>query len=97
MNIQRQGRWLYGAATYLPVDIVSLNYDFWYELAKADHQLEPDEHPTPLNAEGVLYYYRYRQAAKPSASVCPDSIGYTEIEDAMKAAEERSPSPIQWD
>ena len=29
MNIQRRGRWLYGAATYLPVDIVSLDYDFW--------------------------------------------------------------------
>ena len=97
MEIQRTGRWLYGDTTYLPVDIISLDSDFWYEMAKVEDQLEPDEEPQPMNSEGVLYYYRFRRAGESTATTWVDSGGFAAIEDAMNAAQDRAPSPIQWD
>jgi len=97
MEILRQGKWLYGGVTLLPVDIVSLDYDFWYSMAEADDQLEPGETPTPLNDDGVLYYYRFRRAGDLETPTWPDSGGYSVLDDVMVAAQERAPSPIEWD
>ena len=96
MKIVRRGLWLYDGSVSMPVDIVSLNYDFWYELGKADDQLEPDEVPQPMNERGVLYYYRYRHAGETATPTWADSAGFPEIEQAMLAAQERSPSLIEW-
>ena len=96
MKIVRHGTWLYDNAVSLPVDIVSLNYDFWYELGKADDQLEPGEAPQPMNELGVLYYYRFRHAGEMTTPTWADSAGFPEIEQAMLAAQERSPSEITW-
>lgn len=96
MNIVRHGRWLYDNSVSLPVDIVSLNYDFWYEIGKADDQLKPGELPQPMNELGVLYYYRFRRAGDMTTPTWPDSAGYSEIEQAMLAAQEKAPSAIQW-
>ena len=96
MRIVRHGKWLYDTTTFKPVDIVSLNYDFWYELGKADDQLEPDDEPQTMNPEGVLYYYRYRHAGELTTPTWPDSAGYSDLEQAMRAAQELLPSEIQW-
>jgi hypothetical protein len=80
----------------MPVDIVSLDYDFWYELGKADDQLEPGEVPQRMNENGVLYYCRFRRAGENTTPTWPDSAGYPDIERAMLAAQEQSPSPITW-
>jgi len=97
MQILRQGKWLYGGVKYLPVDIVSLDYDFWFSLAEEDDQLEPDERPKPLNKDGVLYYYRFVKAGDSRTPTWPDSGGYSDIADAMRAAQKRAPSTIEWE
>jgi hypothetical protein len=96
VQIVRSGQWLYDGVTLLPVDIFSLDRDFWYDLAAADDQLEPDEEPTPLNPDGVLFYYRFVRAGEDSEHPWPDSGGYATIEAAMAAAQERAPSQIEW-
>ena len=59
MVIVRSGRWLYADAVEKPVDIVGLPFDFWYELGKADEQLEPSEMPRPLGEDSLLFYVRF--------------------------------------
>lgn len=80
----------------MPVDIVALPYDFWYELGSGDDQLESGEEPTPLNNEGVLFYVRFRQAGQPPTRTWVDSIGYATIPEAEQAAEARVPGRIRW-
>lgn len=97
MKIFRSGRWRYADATDKPVDIVGLPYDFWFELAKADEQLDPDEAPQALGEEGLLFYVRFKQAGEAATPTWPDSMGYLTIDLAMKAAEKRAPTSIIWD
>lgn len=97
MEIVKSGRWRYAADVHLPVDIVSLPYDFWYELAKDDEQLEPDETPQALTSEGVLFYVRFRRAGEGATPTWPDSAGYPTLQEAMNAAERRVPAAIVWD
>ena len=97
LRIVKTGKWLYGMSVYLPVDIVAINYDFWYQLDKADGQLELNDQPEPLNAEGVLYYVRFRKALEPLEPTWPDSSGYTDINEAMAYAQSKVPGSIHWD
>lgn len=98
MEIVRSGRWQYGDDVDKPVDIVALTYDFWFELAEADEQLDPGEIPTQLGAEGVLFYVRFRHAGEASTPTWPDSGGLPTLDAAMTAAEERiAPTTIIWD
>lgn len=76
-----------------PVFIVRANYDFWYELGKADDQLEPGEVPE-LNPDGVLFYVAFKRPDKDS--FWPDSAGYATIEEAKTHAEGRVPGDIKW-
>ena len=96
VKIVRSGRWLYDGAVSQPVDIVGLGYDFWYEIGRADDQLEPGERPQPLDADGLLYYLRFRQAGDTETPTWVDSPGYSTIEQAMSAAQEKAPSDITW-
>ena len=82
------GYWLYDGGTELPVRIVALPYDHWYELGKADEQLEPGEEPTPLGPEGVLYYASFTAV---------DSSGYPTVPLAKEAAQKRVQSQIHWE
>jgi hypothetical protein len=50
------GEWLYYGSTPQPVSIVALAFDYWYELGRADDQLEVGEEPMPMGPDGVLYY-----------------------------------------
>ena len=96
MLIVRSGRWLYDDTVEMPVDVVGLTYDFWYEVGKAGEQLEPGETPTAPGESGLLYYVRFRDAGRTSTPIWPDSIGYVTIEEAMRAAEGRTPTAITW-
>jgi len=81
------GEWVYDGDTPQPVRIIALAYDHWYEIGKADDQLEPDEEPTALGPDGVLYYASFTGV---------DSAGYPTIIQAMGAAQTRVMAPIQW-
>lgn len=89
------GRWLYDGLVEMPVDIISLPYDFWYEIGKADDRLEPGETPR-LNSDGVLFYVRFRHAGD-ARNPWPDSLGSQTVEAAMRSAEDTAPTKIDWD
>src|SRR5690606_25019322 len=58
--IVKTGTWLYGGSVETPVDIISLDCDWDYELNKADGRLEEGEEPIPLGPDGCLYYVRFQ-------------------------------------
>jgi len=97
MDIVRRGRWLYADAVYRPVDIIGMPYDFWFELGRADGQLEPGGTPQPLGEAGLLFYVRFKHAGETAEPTWPDSAGYTTIGRAIVAAEEKAPSEIVWE
>ena len=90
----RRGRWLYDGAAYMPVAVVRLDSDFWYEIGRADGDLEPDEVPH-VNAEGAQYYVCFR--SDPDADPgWVDSPGFDTLEEACAWAATRVPSAIEW-
>jgi hypothetical protein len=69
------------------VRIVRLDYGFWYGIAEADDRLEPGESPH-LNAEGHLYYVRFRSGWTPGDGYFrPDSPGHPTLDEAIAYAE----------
>jgi hypothetical protein len=89
-----QGKWLYDNSVYMPVQIFVIDYDYYYELAKADEQLEPGEEPF-LNERGEMYMIKWNGN--------PDflSFGTTEggglsLEEAKEAVE-RKVNGVVWE
>ena len=52
LKIVRTGTWLYDGTVEKPVDIIALEYDWWYSLASKDGQLDDDVEPNPLGPDG---------------------------------------------
>ena len=77
--------------------MISLDYDWWYELARADGQLDEGEETMEFGAGGCLYYVRFREALNPNEPTWVDSYGHRTMEEAMKAAEEKVPEEIDWE
>ncbi|TYT26470.1 hypothetical protein FZO89_09490 [Luteimonas viscosa] len=96
LRIIRVGSWLYGGSVDTPVDIVALDYDYWYKLGEADCALEPGETPEPLGQGGFLYYARFRHALETSEPTWPDSPGYSTIAQAVAHAESKVTGGIVW-
>lgn len=96
LRIVRIGSWLYGGTVSTPVDIVALDYDWWYRLGEADGMLEPGETPEPLGRDGFLYYVRFRRALETSEPAWPDSPGYRTIAEAVAHAESKATGGIPW-
>jgi hypothetical protein len=94
--VARSGTWVYDGTVRLPVDLVALAYDYWFEFAKADGTLDPGEAPQPLGPDGCLYYLRFRKAGDLATPTWVDSQGCRTIEEATTIAEARAPSPIAW-
>lgn len=94
--IVKTGTWLYGGRVETPVDIIALDYDWWYSLAEADGQLEPGERPMTPGPDGCIYYVRFREALKHSEPVWPDSHGHATVSEAMKYAESKVVGGIKW-
>jgi len=92
--VVRSGTWLYDESVPRPVYLVQLDYDFWYEVAKADGMLQPNEQ-ADLNADGVLYYVCFRDVP-PEPPIWVDSPGFASLELAAGHAQARVPSPITW-
>ena len=96
LRIVRTGTWLYDGTVARPVDIVALDFDWWYQLAEADGDLEPDEKPIEPDAQGWIYYVRFKRASDTSEPTWVDSFGDRTIEEAMSAAQAKVQAPIQW-
>jgi len=96
LRIVRTGTWFYDGAVPRPVDIVALSYDWWYELGKADGNLSPGERELEPDAEGWIYYVRFRSALDGSEPTSVDSFGHRKIEEAMATAQAKINGPICW-
>lgn len=88
------GEWRYADTQTRQVVVLRTNYDFWYEIAKADGKLESDEQPS-LNADGFRYYLLYDTWPE-GGQFWPDGIGSLTEQDAKEAAEKMLPSPVRW-
>ena len=80
----------------MPVDIVALDYDWSFELCRADDDDHEHEEPQPLGPDGFLYYVRFQRAGQTTTPTWVDSSGQSTIEAAMKTAHSRVPSAITW-
>ena len=96
MKIVRTGRWVYDGGVEKTVDIVALDYDWWYKLAKADGALEDGEVAKSLGRDGLLYYLRFQRAGEDKEPIWVDSGGYETCEKAMQAAQTKVDGPINW-
>jgi len=96
ISIIKSGKWLYGGTAKMSVDVISLNYDWWFELAKADDSLELNENPEALNELGVMYYVRFKHAEECVEPTWVDSVGYQTLDEAMEFAKNKVPSEIEW-
>ncbi len=96
LQIVARGIWLYGGTVETPVDVVALDYDWHYELGKADGQLEPGEEPERADHAGLLYYARFRYALNLSEPTWVDSPACQTIEEAMQCAESKVVGGIRW-
>jgi hypothetical protein len=96
LRIVARGTWVHGGLVETPADIVALDYDWAYEFDRAEGRLEPDQVPTPLGADGVLYYGRFKHALNPTEPTWPDTPGYRTVEEAMRYAESKVEGGIRW-
>ncbi|MFI1920090.1 hypothetical protein [Nocardia sp. NPDC020380] len=93
-EIVATGSWLYDDTVPMPVFVVRLDYDFWYEIAREDGTLEADEEPF-LDSTGHAYYVSFR-AFRDDASFWPDSVAHRSVDEARITAESKVPTPITW-
>jgi hypothetical protein len=96
MRIVRTGTWVYDDASRQKVDVVALDYDFWFAIGEADDALEPGEQAMPLGPDGCLYYVRFQHAGDRTTPTWVDSGGCESLEEAMAFAEGRTSSAIEW-
>jgi len=96
-RVVRTGTWLYDGIVERPVDVIALDFDWWYELSKADDMLESGEEPLPLGPEGVLYYVRFQRAGQPVLPTTVDTPGFASVNCALEAAEGKVRGGIRWD
>lgn len=89
------GKWLYADHVPTGVHIVCQNYDFWYEMAKADNMLEQGEQPE-LNQEGLAFYFLFGQVPE-TRPFWVRSEGFPSIEKAKEQAQAQVPSVIEWE
>jgi hypothetical protein len=93
--IVARGTWVYDGVAAMPVFVIATDFDFWFEVADADDDLDPGEQPD-LNAEGRLYYLSFH-GLRDGGNFWPDSVHYRSIDEAKLAGQSRVPSPIVWD
>jgi len=96
LRIVARGTWLYGGSVETPVDVVSLDYDWGFEVDRADGRLEDGQVPDQLGPDGVLYYARFQHALDPSEPTWPDTTGCKTIGEAKLLAERKAAGGIHW-
>jgi hypothetical protein len=89
-----QGKWLYDNSVYQPVQIFVIDYDYYYEMAKADEQLEPGEEPG-LNEKGEMYMIKWDSNPDFLSSGTREYGGLT-LEEAKKKIEKKV-SGVVWE
>jgi len=81
----------------MPVDVIGLDYDWWFESASGSGTLAADQKPMAPDKQGLTYYARFQRAGEANEPPWVDSDGHPTPEQAMIAAEAKAPAPIVWD
>ncbi|WP_157719884.1 hypothetical protein [Microlunatus sagamiharensis] len=97
MIVVRRGWWLYDGLVELPVDVVGLTYDHDFAVFEEDGTLEPDDKPLEPDADGLIYYVRFRRAGELTAPWSFDWAGTPDLTAAMRIAQDLAPTPIRWE
>ena len=97
LRIAARGTWLYDDEVEKPVDVIALDYDWWYSLAEADGTLDDTEKPAELGPDGYLYYVRFKRAGESTVPTWVDTAGYPTVVGAIRAAEEQLGREIKWE
>ena len=93
-QIVATGSWLYAGTSEKPVYVIKQNYDYWFEMEKADGELEAGEKPE-LNDDGQIYYVRFNTLGNKPWSVA--YRGCKSLDEAKTFASEKANGPIKWD
>ena len=93
-TIVATGHWLYAETLEKPVYVIEQNYDYWFEMEKADGELETGEKPE-LNEDGLIYYVRFTPLGGKPWSV--ESGGHKTLDAAKSCASEKANGPIKWE
>lgn len=96
INIVKKGTWLYDETAVKPVDIVALDFDWWYEMVKNEDGLEEGEQPIPLGDDGYIYYVRFQRTGESEHPTWVDSGGERSLSEAIKVAESKVTGEITW-
>ena len=91
----KSGKWKYDNCKFMTVKIFELNYDYWYEIAKADDRLEKNECPN-LNSEGVSYMIKWGEGEFADEDLVTKDWGGLDIVTAMNQAESKVQGGIIW-
>lgn len=89
-----RGKWLYDNSVYQPVQIFVIDYDYYYELAKADGQLESGEEPE-LNEKGEMYLIKWGGSSDFHSYGTVEYGGFT-LEEAKSKVDEKV-SGVLWE
>lgn len=93
-QIVATGSWLYAETSEKPVYVIQQNYDYWFEMEKADGELEPGE-KSELNEDGQIYYVCFTPLGNKPWGVA--YRGCKSINEAKALASEKVKGPIKWD
>ena len=88
IRVLKSGTWLYAGEVVCDVRIIVQNWDYYFE-----EGFDPD--PPSLNENGEAYYVQFASPVERNA-FGQRSRTCLSFEEALKLAEEMSPSPIAW-
>jgi hypothetical protein len=91
----KTGEWLYDNQTPMTVKIFVLNFDYNYEIAKADGQLDEGEKPE-LNEEGEIYMIKWGSGDFFDNDLVTKDWGGFDLNAAIKKAQTKVNSKINW-
>ncbi|MGN6420771.1 MAG: hypothetical protein ACTHMC_24885 [Pseudobacter sp.] len=90
-----RGQWIYGEITPMLVQIFAINYDYYYEINKADGFLDKEDKPK-LNELGEQYFIAWHENDFFSWSGTIDYGGIS-LEEAKQGAQMLVQDRIKWD
>ena len=81
-----KGQWYYDNLVLMPVQVFAINYDYGYEMDKADGRLEPGDEKY-LNENGEQYVVIWGDKPYYSGSLQTREGGYLTYDEAVAKAE----------
>jgi hypothetical protein len=89
------GQWFYDNIIPKIVKIFALNYDYNYEIAKADDQLEELEKPE-LNENGEMFMIKWGNGSFSDKDLVTKEYGGLDLNSAINKAENIVHGKIEW-